>query len=166
MDLEFRWKSTKQPASSGAIAFFGCLFSALAIGLCVAAAVTGVGVDRFLQSAERATGTVVALVEKQDAENKSTTYAPVFAFTTEEGLKQSITSSISGNPAGYSVGERVPIVYRRGEPGGAKLDSFWQLWFLPLFLAAFGLVFGTVGFAFVYTARLKRARENSRLQTP
>ena len=166
MDLNFRWKSTKQPASPRAVAAFGYLFSALSLGFLIAAAGSAIGVNRFVQSSEKATGTVVALVEKQDAENKSTTYAPVFTFTTTDGLVQSITSSISSSPAGFSVGEQVPILYRRDDPAGAKVDSFWQLWFLPILLAGFGFVAGTVGFAFLYTARLQRTQQNSRLQAP
>jgi membrane protein implicated in regulation of membrane protease activity len=166
MDLNFRWKSTKQPASPRAVATFRYLFSALSLGFLIAAAVVAMGVNRFVQSAEKTTGTVVALVEKHESENNSITYAPVFTFTTTDGLTQSITSGISSSPASFSVGDRIPVLYRRDDPASAKVDSFWQLWFLPTLLAWFGFVAGTVGFAFLFTRRLQRAQQRSRLQVP
>ena len=131
----------------------------MSIGFLIAAAITAFNVDRFLNEAEQTTGTVVALTEKHDTDRNSTNYAPVFTFTTEPGRTQSVTSSVATNPPSFAVGDQVRILYRRSDPSGAKIDSFWQLWFWPVFLSGFGLVDGLVGTIFLYTARRKLRKQ-------
>lgn len=127
----------------------------MSAGFLVAAAITAFNIDRFLNEAERATGTVVALSEKHDSERNSINYAPVFTFKIESGRTQSVTSSVATNPASFAVGDQVRVLYRRADPAGAKIDSFWQLWFWPVFLAGFGSVGVLVGTILLSSARQK-----------
>ncbi len=77
--------------------------------------------QRFVSSAERAEGTVVAMAGSQ-------TQAPVVAFTDGTGTPHRITSSVSSSPPAHVVGEKVTVLYDPLDPGSARLDSFIQLW--------------------------------------
>ena len=45
----------------------------------------------------------------------------------------------------YEIGEEVAVAYRRGEPGKARLTSFWASWGGPMIAAGLGLVFFAAG---------------------
>jgi len=132
-------------------------------GFLVAAAIMAFSVDRFLNGATHTTGVVVALIEKRDTERNLTTYAPVFTFTTEDGGTQSVTSSVATNPPGFAVGDQVRILYLRSDPAGARIDSFWQLWFWPIFLLGFGSVEILAGIIFLFVSRRKLRKQGSLL---
>jgi hypothetical protein len=153
--MNIRFSSKRKPSSPRALAIVGLISLVMSVGFQVAAAITAFNVDRFLNEAEQATGTIVALSEKHETERNSINYAPVFTFKTEYGRTQSITSRVATNPPSFAVGDRVHVLYRRSDPAGAQIDSFWQLWFWPVFLAAFGSVELLVGITFLYIARRK-----------
>ena len=131
----------------------------MSVGFLIAAAITAFNVDRFLNEAEQTMGTVVALSEKHDTERNSITYAPVFTFKIEYGRTQSVTSNVATNPPSFAVGDQVRILYRRSDPSGARIDSFWQLWFWPVFLSGFGLIDGLVGAIFLSLVRRKLRKQ-------
>lgn len=48
--------------------------------------------------------------------------------------------------SGMAAGQEVEVFLRPGQPAQAQIKSFFTLWFLPLFLSIFWLVFGGIGF--------------------
>jgi hypothetical protein len=157
--MNIRFSSMRTPSSPRSLAIGGLVSLVMSVGFLVAAAITAFNVDRFLNEAEHATGTVVAFSEKHDTERNSINYAPVFTFKIEAGRTQSVTSSVATNPPSFAVGDQVRILYRRSDPSGARIDSFWQLWFWPVFLSGFGLVNGLVGTIFFFSARRKLRKQ-------
>jgi hypothetical protein len=55
----------------------------------------------------------------------------------QEYLCQARSSSL-----GYHIGQGVTIRYHPDRPGGGRLDTFTELWLLPLFLLGFGTFLG------------------------
>jgi hypothetical protein len=118
------------------------------IGLVIA----GVGLSRVVRRAHLsrhgclATGTVVAI--RQATEDASTVYAPVVAFTTEQG-KAEITGQFSC-PCFYRVGQQVPVCYAPDEPGrgviltGRETAIAWALVGGGLVLLGIGAVLSLV----------------------
>ncbi len=47
-------------------------------------------------------------------------------------------------------GQSVQVTFPAGNPRNAQIKSFFNDWFLPLFLGVFGLVFGGVGFGGIF----------------
>ena len=157
--MDIRFSSKRKPSSPRALAIAGLISIVVSVVFFAVAAITTFNVDRFLNEAEQTTGTVVALSEKHDTERNSINYAPVFTFKIEYGRTQSVTSSVATNPPSFAVGDQVHVLYRRSDPAGAKIDSFWQLWFWPVFLAGFGSVEILVGIIFLFSARRKLRKQ-------
>jgi hypothetical protein len=126
------------------------IFTAVAVVLTALAVGFGLSAQRFAASADRTEGTVIRL---QETGNKGMR-APVIHYTVADQLYE-FQSSISRNPPSYAVGDKVTVIYHAERPGDGRIDSFFELWFLPLLLGGLGLVFGCIGLGLL-VARWRR----------
>jgi hypothetical protein len=99
----------------------------------------------FTRNAARASAEVVRLNERFSENNDDAEFAPVFQFVAENGKSYTVTSSTATSPPSFTVGEKVQVLYRKSDPGGAEIDSLWQLWLVPIILVAIGLSHGVIG---------------------
>jgi hypothetical protein len=108
---------------------------------CLAAGgVAAILVVRFLATAERAEGTVVANVGRVDRaagdpQRSDASFRPVVRFTAG-GRPVTFEGSRGSSPPRHRPGDRVEVLYPPGDPGAARLASFSGRWELPLMLAA------------------------------
>ena len=123
--------------------------------LLFAAAAFAIHTAWFLNHSASATGTIVDLLDVLDAEDNSHTYAPVFRFTADGGTAYTITSHNSTNPPEFSIGEKVTVRYLPSNPAGARIQSFFQLWFVSAMFGSIGLAFLLTGYVLHRTARRK-----------
>jgi Protein of unknown function (DUF3592) len=109
----------------------------LTVGPCFLFVALGCGIrtELFIRHAVKVDGKVVQLTPVQ-GENQSVTYAPTFQFKSENGTLHSVTSNSGSNPAGFAVGQTIPVFYKSTNPSSAVIASFWQLW---IFTFAFGI---------------------------
>jgi hypothetical protein len=110
--------------------------------LLVAAAVLFT-VRRFVRNALRTQGTVVRFVERR-GHKTGRTYSPVVDFTTQAGQFQ-FTETLSTNPPGYKVGDRVEVLYHWQDHNRARIASAFRLYFLPGLFGLLGIIFTSVG---------------------
>lgn len=89
----------------------------------------------------RTEGTVTALIERTNAKNRGSVYAPVVRFTTTDGRVLSFDGAAGTNPPAYAVGERVKVIYPPNKPEDASIESFLQLWAGNVLVGFIGLVF-------------------------
>jgi hypothetical protein len=115
----------------------GRLCAALGAISLVASIVTYIHACRFVDSAARAEGTVIKMVERRSRDS-GTMYSPVFVFRDAQGRNHEIYSSVSRYPPAYKVGETVTVLYDGDDPDHAKLDGFFDLWLVPLVLGIIG----------------------------
>jgi hypothetical protein len=101
---------------------------------------------QFELTARRAEGTVTELVKLGTPDRYGQAYAPRFEFRTSDGEQQVVDSNIGGSPAGFSVGDRVTVLYRPDDPSHAKIDSVGQLWVLPFAGVTASIVAMVIGF--------------------
>jgi hypothetical protein len=85
-------------------------------------------------------------------------YYPVIEFRTVRNEAVVFRGSVGSNPPSFRRGEQVRVLYDPTTPEIAKIDSFFQLWFLPLVLGVMGLTFGGAGGGYWawYLAKLRR----------
>ena len=119
------------------------IFPAVGVVLLAIALVVFVRLRRFIREALRTQGTVVGFVERRGSKG-GRTYAPVVTFTTQAGQFQ-FTDPVSSSPAGYSVGDRVEVLYHWQEHQRARLASPFRLYFVPGLLGFLGLLFTSIG---------------------
>ncbi len=153
--------SNKHPA-------IGWLWIVPAIGVLMIVGAIAIGVARMRFEAEalRADGEIIGLRESTSRDsdgNISTTYCPQFRFTDVRGRVFDVEASGCSKPAGYAIGERVPVLYRAAAPQRASLDGFTERWLASVVVGGIGLVFLIIGLAFVLPmlAARRRARELS-----
>ena len=112
----------------------------------------------FIQNSTRTEGRIIALTPMIDSENQTTNYAPIFRFTANNGQTYTITASVASNPPGFDVGDPIKILYPKNEPENARIDSFGQLWFIPMVIAGIGLTHGLIAAAFLGLVRRRDKR--------
>lgn len=122
---------------------FLLIFAGVGATLLLIAAFVMFSVRRFVREALRAQGEVIDLVGHRGGKG-GTTYAPVIVFTTQTGRHQ-FTDPVRTNPPGYSVGDRVEVLYHWQDHGRARVNSTFRLYFVPGLLGFLGLIFSTVG---------------------
>ncbi len=112
-----------------ALAGMGTTF--VAIGIAV-----GISNVRFVSHAKHADGVVIDLVWSSSGKGGSSA-APVVRFELD-GKGFTFRGGVSSRPPSYSVGEKVPVLYDPEDPSKAKIDGFWDLYFLPFVFALLG----------------------------
>ena len=124
----------------------GALFGLVGIALLVGGGFFVQHKVNFIQSAERASGVVTALIPERGSKG-STIYAPQIKYTTKDGQVTTFDSSIASNPPSYDVGDSVSVLYSPKNVYKAEIDSFWSLWLAAIILLFMGTIFTFFGFA-------------------
>ena len=130
----------------------GCL----AAGMCFLLLSLGLGVHTglFVRSAASAKGTVTQLTAVQD-EDHQITYAPTFEFRAQDGALHSVQPATSSDPAGFTVGEPVPVLYQTSNPANASIATTGQLWGFTLTFGLTGVITLAVGLGLTLNRRRK-----------
>jgi len=118
----------------------GCAFLLLPIsavimlGVSIWYAISSYG---FYNNGVEVEATVVRLEESHSADT-GTTYSPVYRYTVD-GKQYEYESVNSSSPPSHEVGEVVILLYEPDNPGRARVNSFWELWLLPIILCPVSL---------------------------
>ena len=103
----------------------------------------------FISHAVTASGTVIQFVSFENQEDHSITCRPVFVYSTPDGQTHTVTSNAGANQPEFASGERIKVLYNPNNPNDASINSFGQLWFLPLGFAGVGVITFCTGFLFL-----------------
>lgn len=129
----------------------GGVFAPVGVILLVICVVTAVGSVQFRADSETATGTVVGVEPHRSCHRDSdhrmscgTSYFPVVRYRTADGRQVTFSAS-SGSSHRPQVGDQVTVLYDKGDPDHARVDSFAEFWLAPLITGLLGLVFAAVG---------------------
>jgi Protein of unknown function (DUF3592) len=103
----------------------------------------------FIRRSLEVSGEVIRLERSQYRDRYGYTYAPVFSFTSTDGVMHTVTSDVGSSPAGFAVGDPVVVRYDPANPEDARIHSFFQTWGASFLSAAVGVAFtGTACKAF------------------
>jgi hypothetical protein len=115
------------------------------LGVGTIAALVGVGIGAYslslLLGSAAVEGTVVRLDENIGGDER--TWYPVVEYQVD-GNKYCYTG-VGSNPPRYTAGQVVPVLYKVGRPDVARIDSFLDLWFVPLMFGGVGAIFAGIG---------------------
>lgn len=136
--------------------FLKYLFSVVGGALLVGAFLWYQNTVTFLDEAMEVPGVVTDLVYSRSSDSRS--YYPVVEFNDAGGQLIEFQSSSGSNPASYSVGEKVSVLYTVGEPESARIDGFFSLWGGAVILAIIGGAFFLVGALMVLVPMVSKAR--------
>ena len=127
------------------------IFPAVGLVLLLIGVVVWVRTRRFVAESFRVGGTVVGLAARRGHKG-GTTYSHVIEYATREGQLRQFTDPVSSRPAGYSVGDRVEVLYHWHDHDRARLASTFRLYFVPALLSFMGLIFTGVGLVIFVSA--------------
>ena len=136
------------------------IFLLIGLGLLGGAVFSFVTTSKFIGKAVSADGVVVGLEERWDSDDNDYTYYPQVEFETEDHRTIAFTSDTGSRPAGFDVGEPVRVLFDPARPEAARIDSFFQLWLLPLVLGGMGTVFSAFGLLSIVSAMRESARRD------
>ena len=109
----------------------------------------------LLREGQRVEGTVVIM---RRGSKGSTT--PIVEFTTKSGKRVRFEGDSSSHPPAHKVGDKVIVHYDPGRPSYAVIDTFREMWVLPVLFGSLGSVGILIGAAVtVASVRRKRARD-------
>jgi hypothetical protein len=126
---------------------FTGIFLLVGLGMLGGAVYSFVTTWRFIGGAIAAAGVVIALEERWSSSDGDYTYYPRVAFETEDRRRFEFTGDTGSRPAAFDIGEPVRVLFDPARPEAARIDSFFQLWLLPLILGGLGTVFSAFGLA-------------------
>ncbi|MFX1708965.1 DUF3592 domain-containing protein [Chitinophaga sp. CC14] len=133
----------------------------LGIGLLMVAGASVIyyNIRQFNASAVKTSGTVVDLIAKGKR-----SYAPVVTYYDEAGVKHRYISSVSSNPAGYEIGERVGMYYDPKNPDDATIAG-WREYFGVIIVGGLGLVFSLIGLGYYIVRKVSHSRSDQLKQS-
>jgi hypothetical protein len=82
----------------------------------------------FVVGAEQAQGTVIEMAGQ----------APIVEYQVK-GRHLKVEARVKSSPSPYSVGEKVPVLYRPGDPSYAQINTFTERWLFPLSFSGHGI---------------------------
>ena len=102
----------------------------------------------FLDTAQKAQGTVIRMVYSSDSEGGGG-YSPVYTFRTMSGQVIEVTDRMSSNPPQFKEGQIIDVLYDPENPNKARINKWFNLYFVPLLLGFLGMVFGGISIVFI-----------------
>ncbi|MGM0769095.1 MAG: DUF3592 domain-containing protein [Pseudomonadota bacterium] len=119
------------------------IFALIGLGMLAGAFFSFQSTSSFLETATAKPGVVTDLIYSRSSD--SSAYYPVVRFEDEQGRTVEFQSSSGSNPASFSRGEGVRVLFTPGDPGSARIDGFFELWGVTLIVGGLGMAFFLVG---------------------
>jgi hypothetical protein len=112
----------------------------LSLALILVGLIHWVRTKRFVETAQRTTGTVIAFVSRQG--RRGPTYSPTVRFRAIDGSENEFTESLSTRPPGYEINERVTVLYDPQDYRRARVfKTTWRLYYYALLFGGLGMIF-------------------------
>jgi hypothetical protein len=131
------------------IVLLSIIFLIIGLGLLYFSKNSFVSSQQFVKNSITASGTVIDIIQQTNTNHTNGsinyTYAPKVSFTANDGKAYTFIPSTSGSSSSYHDGERVEILYNPLNPYDANIDSFWDIWGLPIILLVMGIGFSIIG---------------------
>ncbi len=123
--------------------FVGLLFFVIGIGVLIAGIWSIFKRRSQIANSLSADGLVTGLATEMG--KSSYLYYPLIQFKIPSGQTINFQSSLGSNPAGYSAGQQVKVLYDTRSPQEAEIDALTSLWLVPGCMLAMGLAFAIGG---------------------
>lgn len=115
----------------------------LSLALIAVGLIQWVRTKRFVETAQRTTGTVIALMPRQG--RRGPTYSPLVRFKAIDGREIEFTESLSTRPPGYEINEQVIVLYDPQDHQRARISKkTWRLYYYALLFGGLGIIFVVV----------------------
>jgi hypothetical protein len=128
------------PASVSIGKLIGSVFIAIGFLIMIAGVIWLLNTAHFVSKAAVTRAKILDL--EQSRRKGGTLFYPVFRFADAGGILHTQRSAFASSDYPFEVGELVPVLYDPQIPRRAKIKTFKTLWLGPVFITAYGLLFG------------------------
>ncbi len=98
----------------------------------------------FVDRSWPAVGEVVGYVRPGGGATSLTPLTPIVRYQPSQSEVRQLQPSFVATWRGYTVGEKLTVLYDPDNLSDARIDDFWQLWFLPVLSASLGMALVTL----------------------
>ena len=137
------------------ILWFGRIFLGSGAVCLVVGAGFAIETTAFVLRATHTSATIMRF-EEQTNDDGDVNYAPVFTYTASDRKQYTVRSIVATNPPGFEIGESIKVLYLPSNPAGARISSFWQLWFVTFSLGVTGIALGLIGACLAWFTRSRK----------
>ena len=121
------------------------VFLVVGIGMLVGFSLTYRQSRALVAGAERSDGEVVDVEYNRRPGDSTGMYCPVFQFMTKDGRTIRVTSKIRSSSPSFHRGDKVTVLYDPKNPDNAAIQSFLDLYFMPMVFGLIGVGFTSAG---------------------
>jgi hypothetical protein len=114
-----------------------------------------VSTSNFLKIAVKTQAQVTDLVATYD-NHGNRLYSPQVTFTTPDGISHQYQSTNASNPPEFRINQKIPIYFNPQNANDVKIDTFFDIWGMPLLFGGLGGVFIIIGFIFIIRTIVSR----------
>ena len=118
------------------------LFNLFVLGMAALTFWFGSQAYQVSKNGETTTGTVTELAESS-TEDGCCVYSPIVEYVVG-GRKFSFDSMNASDPPSYRVGQQVEVIYNRATPSKGAINSWTELWLVPVILGMTTLILAVV----------------------
>jgi len=135
---------------------FVLIFGGLGAILLVIAGIVYFREASFLNTAEKATGTVTDF-NLSSSDDGGSSYCPVIDFTTSANEPVKYFANVCASPPAYEIGEKVDVLYDPQDIKHVQMNGFWSKYVGVVVLGAIGVPFFLLGVWGMFQGRPKPA---------
>lgn len=118
---------------------FGSIFGGIGSIFAITGIIVAVNTRSFVVTSVKAPGTVTSFIRS------SKVHYPVVKFTPSSGDPITFESNSGSNPPAFKQGQQVEVLYNPQQPSSAMINSWGELWLLPIIFTAMGSLFLLIG---------------------
>ena len=126
------------------------------VALAVVSALLGLwlarGTHAFAADAQHVEGRVVGWRESPQGAGR-TMFTPRIEFVARDGTRHEFTGQLSAGTRRFADGAAVPVIYRRADPAGARVDLFVDNWLGPSLALGLAVATALAGAVLVRSTR-------------
>lgn len=130
------------------LVMFGSIFAGVGSIFAVTGIIMGLNTRSFVSTAIPTQGVVIDVVKRSSTDSKgrsSSVYYPVVKFTTPSGEPTVFESNLGTYPPQFRKGNEVELLYNPQQPDSVMINSWMDLWFLPVMFTSLGSIFVLIG---------------------
>ncbi|AFY46803.1 Protein of unknown function (DUF3592) [Nostoc sp. PCC 7524] len=132
-----------------ALRLFGSIFTGIGSILTVTGIVIGFKTRSFVATSVTTQGTVIDLIRRSSSSSSSSSksylYYPVVRFTPSSGDPITFEVNSGSSSPEFTKDQQVEVLYNPQNPDSAMINTWSNLWLLPVVFIAMGSLFIVIG---------------------
>jgi hypothetical protein len=124
---------------------FGFIFAGIGSIFLIVGIIITLNTRSFVAKSVTTQGTVIDLIRRTSGSSRSSVYYPMIQFTTSSGDRIIFEANSGSSQPAFKKDQQVEVLYNPQQPNSAVINSWAELWLLPVICTAMGSLFVLIG---------------------